>query len=158
MHDRGGDGIDPSKAWMCRVPAVVPRAGDVRCRLALMLGWIMAAGALGTGARYLVGLWAIDRFGTAFPYGTMIVNLVGCFVLGAVAHVATASAWSPELRSAVVIGFLGGFTTYSSFNQDTLTLLSNGSTGAAFVNVAITFTAGLAAGWLGLVAARQLVA
>lgn len=123
-----------------------------------MVWWIMAAGALGSGARYLVGLWALERLGPAFPYGTLIVNVAGCFVLGAVVHVATASAWSPELRGAVVIGFLGGFTTYSGFNQETLALLSSGAIGAAVLNLGITFGAGLAAGWLGLVVARQLVA
>lgn len=125
---------------------------------ARMVWWIMAAGALGSGARYLVGLWALERFGAAFPYGTLIVNLTGCFALGFVAHFATASAWNPELRAAVVIGFLGGFTTYSSFNNETLTMLSTGSAGAALINLAVTFAAGLGAGWLGLVAARQLMA
>ena len=94
----------------------------------------------------------------AFPYGTLIVNLAGCFVLGVVAHIATAAAWSPELRGAVVIGFLGGFTTYSSFNQETLAMLGSGATGAAVLNIAVTLMAGLAAGWFGLVVARQLVA
>jgi len=123
-----------------------------------MVWWIMGAGALGSGARYLVGLWAVERLGAAFPYGTLIVNVAGSFALGMVAHLATASAWSPELRAAIAIGFLGGFTTYSSFNQETLTLLGNGATGIAFMNIAITLTAGLAAGWLGLLVARQLVA
>lgn len=123
-----------------------------------MLWWIMGAGALGSGARYLVGLWAIERLGAGFPFGTLIVNVTGSFALGIVAHLASASAWSPELRGAVAIGFLGGFTTYSSFNQETLALLSHGSAGAALLNVAITLVAGLAAGWLGLVLARQLVA
>lgn len=123
-----------------------------------MVWWIMGAGALGSGARYLVGLWAVERLGAAFPYGTLIVNVAGSFALGMVAHLATASAWSPELRAAIAIGFLGGFTTYSSFNQETLTLLGNGATGIASMNIAITLTAGLAAGWLGLLVARQLVA
>jgi CrcB protein len=123
-----------------------------------MLWWIMTAGALGSGARYLVSLWAFERFGTAFPYGTVVVNLVGCFVLGGVAHSATALAWAPELRAAVVIGLLGGFTTYSSFNQETLAMLGSGATGAALLNMAVTLMGGLAAGWLGLVVARQFVA
>jgi fluoride exporter len=123
-----------------------------------MVWWIMTAGALGTGARYVVGVWALERLGTAFPYGTLIVNLAGCFALGVVAHLATATAWSPELRGAVVIGFLGGFTTYSSFNQETLAMIGNGAAGAALLNIAVTVMAGLAAGWLGLVLARQLVA
>ena len=96
-----------------------------------MLWWIMGAGALGSGARYLVGLWAFERFGAGFPYGTLFVNVIGSFALGAVVHVASASAWSPELRGAVAIGLLGGFTTYSSFNQETLAMLSHGAAGAA---------------------------
>jgi len=123
-----------------------------------MVWWIMAAGALGSGARYLVGVWALERLGTAFPFGTLIVNVAGCFLLGAVVHLATASAWSPEWRGAVVVGLLGGFTTYSSFNQETLGLLSTGATGTALVNIVFTLLAGLAAGWLGLVVARQFVA
>lgn len=123
-----------------------------------MVWWIMVAGALGSGARYLAGVWALERLGTAFPYGTLIVNLAGCFVLGAVAHIATATGWSPELRGAVVVGFLGGFTTYSSFNHETLAMFGSGATGAAVLNIAVTVMAGLAAGWFGLVVARQLVA
>jgi len=123
-----------------------------------MVWWIMAAGALGSGTRYLVGLWALERFGTAFPYGTLIVNLAGCFALGAVVQTASALAWSPEWRGAVAIGLLGGFTTYSSFNQETLTLLSNGAAGTALLNMGMTLGGGLAAGWLGLVVARQFVA
>ena len=123
-----------------------------------MLWWIMTAGALGSGARYLVGLWAFERLGPAFPYGTVIINLLGCFVLGAVAHGATVLEWAPEVRAAVVIGFLGGFTTYSSFNQETLAMLGSGATGAALLNMAATLMGGLAAGWLGLLVARQFVA
>lgn len=123
-----------------------------------MVWWVMAAGAIGTGARYLLGVWALQRFGPGFPYGTLMINLTGSFAMGAVVHLAAASAWSPELRAAIAIGLLGGFTTYSSFNQETLTLLSNGATGAAFLNISVTLMAGLASGWLGLVAARQLVA
>lgn len=120
--------------------------------------WVVIAGGIGSGARYLVGLWALDRFGAGFPYGTLIINLAGCFALGVVAQLASASAWNPELRVAVAVGLLGGFTTYSTFNHQTLQLLMSGSPGAALANVAITLVGGLAAGWLGLVVARQLVA
>lgn len=120
--------------------------------------WVMLAGGLGSGARYLVGQWAATRLDPSFPYATMIVNLTGCFALGLVAQLASSASWSPEARAAVAIGFLGGFTTYSSFNQETLSLIAGGATGAALLNVAVTLTGGFAAGWLGLVVARQLVA
>src|SRR5688572_6123371 len=65
--------------------------------------------------RYLIALWAAQRFGSAFPFGTLIVNLVGCFAIAAVLHAAGTLAWSPTVRSAITIGFIGGLTTYSSF-------------------------------------------
>jgi CrcB protein len=112
------------------------------------LWWVMLAGGLGSGARYLIGQWAAAAFGLTFPYGTLIINLVACLVLGAVVQVS--GAWNPELRSAITIGFLGGFSTYSSFNHETIALLSSGATGAAALYVAITLGGGLAAGALGM--------
>lgn len=118
--------------------------------------WVVAAGGLGSGTRYLVGLWAADRFGLSFPYGTVIVNLSGCLLIGAVWQAAAAQSWNPDVRIAVITGFLGGFTTYSAFNQETIQLLQSGSTGVAMANIAVTLIGGLAAGWLGLVVARQV--
>jgi CrcB protein len=122
----------------------------------MMLLWVMLAGGLGSGARYLTGQWAAASLGTAWPYGTLIVNLSGCFLLGVVTQAAASGPWNPELRAAVAIGFLGGFTTYSAFNQETIALVANGSVGAAAANVAITLAGGLAAGVLGLTAGRLL--
>jgi fluoride exporter len=119
--------------------------------------WICLAGAVGTGARYLVALWAAERLGSAFPFGTLIVNLVGCFAIAAVMHAALSLSWSPTLRSAIAIGFIGGFTTYSSFNYETTRLLEEGATAAAALNAAVTVVGALAAGWLGLACSRQLL-
>ena len=117
---------------------------------------VMVAGGLGSGARYLVGQWAGQAIGVSFPYGTVIVNLVGCFLLGAVAQLSSSGGWSLELRAALAAGFLGGFTTYSSFNQETLTMLTGGAAGTAGVYVAVTLLGGLAAGALGLAVARLI--
>jgi fluoride exporter len=122
----------------------------------MMLLWVMIAGGLGSGARYLVGRSALATFGGSFPYGTLIVNLVGCFALGIVVQIASSGEWSPELRATIAVGFLGGFTTYSSFNQETLMLVSSGAIGAAGLNVALTLAGGLAAATLGMFAARML--
>jgi CrcB protein len=119
---------------------------------------VILGGGIGSGARYLIGVWALQRFGLSFPYGTAIVNLIGCFMLGVVAHLAASLAWTPEARAAAVAGLLGGFTTYSSFNHETLMLIANGAAASALANIAVTLAGGLAAGWLGLVVARQLVA
>lgn len=119
--------------------------------------WICLAGAVGTGARYLVAVWAAQRFGSVFPYGTLIVNLAGCFALSALMHAATTLAWAPAVRSAIAIGFLGGLTTYSSFNYETTRLVEAGSYGAAAANAAATVLGAFAAGWLGLVCAKHLL-
>jgi CrcB protein len=119
--------------------------------------WICLAGAAGTGARYLVALWAAQRLGSVFPYGTLIVNLAGCFVIAALMHAALLLGWSPTLRAALTIGFLGGFTTYSSFNYETMQLLEEGAPATALLNVGATFVGGFMAGWLGLVLARELI-
>lgn len=121
------------------------------------LFWICLAGAAGTATRYLIALWAAQRLGSAFPYGTLVVNLSGCFVIAALMHAALTLGWSPTLRAALTIGFVGGFTTYSSFNYETMRLLEEGAAATAVVNVGLTLLGGLMAGWLGLVTARELL-
>jgi fluoride exporter len=119
--------------------------------------WICLAGAVGTGARYLVAVWAAQRLGSTFPYGTLVVNLVGCFAIAAVMHAALVLSWSPTLRSAITIGFLGGLTTYSSFNYETTRLIEEGAFGTAAMNAAATIFGSFIAGYLGLLFARQFI-
>ena len=118
--------------------------------------WICLAGAAGTGTRYLIALWTADRFGSAFPYGTLIVNVAGCFLIALIMQAAIATSWSPTLRSAIVIGYIGGLTTYSSFNYESTRLLQDGAPDAA-LNALITLGGCFAAGWLGLVVSRHLL-
>jgi fluoride exporter len=115
---------------------------------------VCAAGALGTGARYLIGAWTADRFGVGFPYGTLAVNLIGCFAIAWVMQTAATAQWSPQLRVTLTVGLLGGFTTYSSFNFDTMALMQR-APGMAAGYFAATILGGIAAGWLGLIVARQ---
>jgi CrcB protein len=120
--------------------------------------WICFAGALGTGTRYLVGLWAAQRFGLAFPYGTLIVNMVGCFLIALVLQLAlNITSFPVNLRIALTTGFMGGLTTYSSFNHETTSLLQNGNTRAAMLYFAATVLGCLAAGLIGTLLARRLV-
>lgn len=117
----------------------------------IRLFWVCFAGALGCGARYLVGIWASERFGPAFPVGTLVVNVVGCFLIGLVLQIAmSAATFSPTLRIALASGFLGGLTTYSSFAYETVRLAGAGSRGAALANFAVTSAACFAAVLLGL--------
>ena len=121
------------------------------------LFWICLAGAAGSGARYLIALWSAQRFGSAFPHGTLIVNLAGCFVIAASMHAALTLGWSPTMRAAVTIGFIGGLTTYSSFNYETMRLFEEGAPLTAAVNVAVTVLGGWVSGWLGLLTARGVL-
>ena len=121
------------------------------------LFWICLAGAAGTGCRYLIAVWTAQRLGSAFPFGTLIVNLAGCFAIAAIMHAALTLSWSPTLRAALTIGFLGGLTTYSSFNYETSRLLEEGAVAAAALNAIATIGGAFAAGWLGMLCARQLL-
>jgi CrcB protein len=119
--------------------------------------WICLAGAAGTGSRYLIAVWAAQRLGSGFPYGTLIVNLAGCFAIAAVMDTALTLGWSPTVRTAITVGFLGGFTTYSSFNYETTRLIEQGALAAAMLNAAVTIFGGFAAGLLGMLCARVLL-
>ena len=116
--------------------------------------WICLGGAVGSGLRYLVAVFAANRLSAGFPYGTLIVNLLGCFIIAGVMQAALQFAWSPTLRMAIAVGFVGGLTTYSSFNYETMTLIANGASMAALSNVMLTLVGGVASGWLGLMTAK----
>jgi fluoride exporter len=123
-------------------------------RLLVLVGF---AGALGTVTRYLVGLWAARALGTGFPFGTLIVNLVGCFLIAAVTQVAASTMLvSPTLKLALTTGFMGGLTTYSSFNLDTTLFLESRNSFTAAVNFGVTTVGCFAAGLLGFVIARRM--
>lgn len=117
--------------------------------------WICLGGAAGTGARYLISGWALQFLGTGLPWGTLAVNLVGSFFIGAVMHVGlTSQLISPTVRLALTAGVLGGFTTYSSFNYETLQFFQEGAWRLGLVNVAVMLLGCFAAGAAGLGAAR----
>ena len=115
------------------------------------------AGALGTCSRYLIGLGAGRVFGAGFPFGTLIVNVVGCFLIAAVTEVAmTTDLISPTLRLTLTTGFMGGLTTYSSFNLETTKLLQDRAWYAGLVNFSATVLGCFFAGLLGLAVARRV--
>src|SRR5512140_1224061 len=122
------------------------------------LFWICLAGAVGTGARYGVGLWAARAFGTAFPYGTLAVNLVGSFLISLILVFAVSTQHiGPTLRLTLTTGFMGGLTTYSSFNHETLKYFDERAWGMGALYMLITGGGCLVAGALGLFVARRLV-
>lgn len=98
-----------------------------------MLG---VAGAAGTISRYLLGGWVHQLLGARFPYGTLVVNISGCLVVGFLGTLAEERLlFSPLIRTALLIGFLGAFTTFSSFAYETWALCKNGEMIMAGVNV-----------------------
>ena len=110
---------------------------------------------MGTGARYLLGGLAIRWLGGEFPYGTLLVNVIGSFLIGLVQELALGAAVVPEnVRVVLAVGLLGGFTTYSAFAYESLRLAAAGSWGSAVLYVALTTVLCFAACLLGIGAAR----
>lgn len=108
-------------------------------------------GALGSISRYLLGTWiqALSR-SIDFPYGTLIVNLLGCFLIGLLSQLAEArGAFTSETRAFLFIGILGGFTTFSSFGNDTINLMRDGAAFNALANIGVNVILGLVLVWLG---------
>lgn len=119
--------------------------------------WICLGGAAGTGARYLLSGWALEAFGSGFPWGTFAVNVIGSFGVGLLMQVGIATPLlSPTLRLALTTGVMGGFTTYSTFNYETIRYVQDGAWRLAVGNVALTLVACLAAGFAGIALGRSL--
>jgi CrcB protein len=115
-------------------------------------------GAVGSVCRYLVGAWTLRRFGPAFPWGTLTVNIVGCFTIGLITEViARRFNASAEMRLLLVTGFLGGFTTFSAFSLDALALLERGATTAAALYIAGSIVISLFAVFGGLALGRAML-
>jgi fluoride exporter len=112
---------------------------------------------LGSGARYLLGLWMLERFGGTFPWGTLAVNVTGSFLIGVLATLADErGAIGPSPRTFLIVGVLGGFTTFSSFSMETLRLWEAFGPGRALLNVAANGALGLGAAVAGVAAGRAL--
>jgi CrcB protein len=117
---------------------------------------IWAGGAVGTGARYLFSTAMTRAFGN-FPFGTLGVNVIGSFLASVLMVLALErSLLTQDQRLILVTGVMGGFTTYSSFNYETLHLAQSGAAGLAVVNIAVTVVTCLLAGIAGIWLARAL--
>ena len=110
-----------------------------------------SGGFLGSVLRYLVGQWVLGLSGnSSFPYGTLVVNVLGCLAIGILNGVAeTRGVFNAEIRGFLFIGLLGGFTTFSSFSYETLTLARDGQVLPAFLNVVLQMALCLGAVWAG---------
>lgn len=123
----------------------------------VQLGAIAAGGALGAVARFGVSTGVYRLLGREFPWGTLAVNLSGSLLMGALFVLfIERSLVAAEWRSAVLIGFLGAFTTFSTFSLETLALVEQGEAVRALLNIGLSLLLCLGACWLGMVAARAL--
>ena len=115
-----------------------------------MLLAVAAGGALGSVMRYMVAVALGHWLGFGFPWGTLAVNVAGSFAMGLLVELG-ALVWqpAPELRALLVVGVLGGFTTFSAFGGDTLALAQGGAWRLVALNVAANVGLGLAAVWAG---------
>ena len=123
----------------------------------LQLVAIAGGGALGALARFWVSSGVYQLLGKSFPWGTLTVNVVGSFAMGFLLVLFLERlAAAPEWRAAVLVGFLGAFTTFSTFSIETLTLMEQGELAKALLNVLVSVVLCIAACWLGLILARSL--
>jgi CrcB protein len=118
---------------------------------------IGAGGFAGSIARYLIGNYVAGRFGFRFPYGTLLVNLSGSFVLGVAMALLARTTANPYWRYLVPIGFIGAYTTFSTFEYETLRAIQDGQLAIGLLNVAVSVTTGFAAVWLGDLVGKAFV-
>lgn len=113
--------------------------------------WLVAlGGALGAVARALLSAAILSRWPSRWPAGTIVVNVVGCLMLGLIIGIlATRPHASPAWRAFAAVGVLGAFTTFSTFEHETLSLLQRGELATALGNITVSLIAGLAAVWVG---------
>ncbi|WP_349434007.1 fluoride efflux transporter CrcB [Pararhizobium sp. A13] len=115
-------------------------------------------GAFGSVLRYLVGLWTLRSFGPSFPWGTLIVNVTGSFLIGVFAEaIARKVGASVEMRVFLITGILGGYTTFSAFSLDAMTLMERGEMVTAAIYVGSSVLLSAIAVFAGLALMRAMV-
>lgn len=116
---------------------------------------VMLGGAIGSVVRYAAGTALTSRFGARFPFGTFFVNITGSFLIGMAMTLLTERLPHPYLRLLLVVGFLGGYTTFSSFEWETYSTVRGGGSWLGLANVAGSVVFGYLAVWLGAVLVRR---
>jgi len=117
---------------------------------------VLLGGGLGSGSRYVISTLAERRFGSAFAWGTLLVNLAGCLLIGFAVGIIDKALVPRSLRVFLVSGFLGGFTTFSSFSLESIRMFQNGAVGKGLANIGINVVLGLALTLTGMFAANRM--
>ena len=121
--------------------------------------WVGVGGGIGAIARFFVGKKVAEQWGSSFPYGTLLINVTGAIVIGFLVTMLTErNVADPFWRMLLVVGFLGGYTTFSSYTWEAMHLLEEGRWGAALAYVGLSNVIGLACCGLGIILARATVA
>jgi CrcB protein len=107
--------------------------------------WIAFGSALGGVSRFALGSWIVDKYGTSFPWGTLLINIIGSGLIGLFATTVKPAPW----RQLLMAGLCGGFTTFSSFSLETLLLLRQGHSTRALAYIALSVLVCLASVWMG---------
>ncbi|GGP56617.1 fluoride efflux transporter CrcB [Shewanella saliphila] len=101
---------------------------------------VALGGSIGAVLRYLLSIFMIQLFGSSFPFGTLLVNLLGSFLMGVVYALGQLSHVSPEIKALIGVGLLGALTTFSTFSNETLLLIQDGLWHKAVLNVLLNVT------------------
>lgn len=124
-----------------------------------MTKYLMVAigGALGSVLRFWVGDYVSNRMGTRFPYGTFIINVTASFLIGLILTLlAERSHWSPNWRYFIPIGFIGGYSTFSTFEFETFRSFQDGEVLMAGLNIVLSVVVGFVSVWLGVITGRTI--
>lgn len=118
---------------------------------------VALGGAIGSVLRYWAGGYVSVRLGTRFPYGTFAINITASFLIGLIMTIlAERTHWSPIWRYLLVIGFLGGYSTFSSFEYETFQVFQDGEFLIAALNVSLSVGVGFIAVWIGAITGRTI--
>ncbi len=121
------------------------------------LMWVALGGACGSLLRYLASGTIYLYLGASFPYGTLFVNILGSFIIGVLSELVTYFSWGPSIRSFLLIGLLGGFTTFSSYSIETVNLFRDGEIIMASLNLFLNNLLSISLALLGLVGTRFII-
>jgi fluoride exporter len=124
-----------------------------------LLKYVMVGvgGCLGSILRFWLGSYIGGKMGTRFPYGTFVINITGSFLIGLVfAFLTSRTQWGPNWRYLIPIGFIGGYTTFSSFEFETFRSIQDGQIGTGVLYVVLSVVVGFVAVWGGFVSGRAI--